>query len=157
MVFGVDRSKSRANKCIFHTIVCSITQTQMIPKWYTEWPWDILQVVWFLGWKVRVRVNSNVAWVWTLECLPVINPLTANCRIYPSQQEYCIRQLPDISSDICLDHTCTWRQEYFVHVYGVYNFFLKFDFDQKKPWRRDYFFMAVKGLIVLLLILLVLL
>jgi len=47
------------------------------------------------------------------------NRLTAKCRIYPSQQEYCIRQLPDISGDICLDYIGTWRQEYFVS--GVYN------------------------------------
>jgi len=58
-----------------------------------------------------------------------INPLTANCRIYPVQQEYCVRQLPDISGDICLDHIGTWRQEYFIS--GVYNL-KKFDFDQKK-------------------------
>jgi len=49
-----------------------------------------------------------------------INPVTANCQIYPAQQEYCVRQLPDISGDICLDHIGTWRQEYFVS--GVYNF-----------------------------------
>ena len=49
-----------------------------------------------------------------------VNPLTANCRIYPAQQEYCIRQLPHISGYICLVHIGTWRQEYFVSV--VYNF-----------------------------------
>ena len=55
-----------------------------------------------------------------------VNPLAAKCRIYPAQQEYCVRQLPDISGDICLDYIGTWRQEYFVS--GVYK---KFDFDQK--------------------------
>jgi len=69
----------------------------------------------------------------------VFNPLTAKCRIYPEQQEYCVRQLPDISGDICLDYIGTWRQEYFVS--GVYNF-KKFDFDKK----GTIFFMAVKGL-----------
>jgi len=49
-----------------------------------------------------------------------INRLTAKCRIYPAQQEYCVRQLPDISGDICLDYIGTWPQEYFVS--GVYNF-----------------------------------
>jgi len=58
----------------------------------------------------------------------IFNPLTANCRIYPAQQEYCIRQLLDISGDICLVHIGTWRQEYFVS--GVYNY-KKFDFDKK--------------------------
>ena len=48
------------------------------------------------------------------------NPLTAKCRIYPAQQEYCVRQLPDISGDICLDYIGTWRHKYFVS--GVYNF-----------------------------------
>ena len=45
--------------------------------------------------------------------------LTAKCRIYPAQQEYCVCQLPDISGDICLNYIGTWRQEYFVS--GVYN------------------------------------
>jgi len=40
----------------------------------------------------------------------VFNPLTAKCRIYPAQQEYCVRQQPDISSDICLDYFGTWRR-----------------------------------------------
>ena len=48
-----------------------------------------------------------------------INPLTAKCRIYLTQQEYCVHHLPDISGDICLDYIGTWRQEYFVS--GVYN------------------------------------
>ena len=47
------------------------------------------------------------------------------------QQEYCVRQLPDISSDICLDYIGTWRHKYFVS--GVYNFKNKFAFDQKTP------------------------
>jgi len=47
-----------------------------------------------------------------------VNPLTANCRIYLAQQEYCVRQLPDISGDICLDYIGTWRQEYFVAGVG---------------------------------------
>ena len=47
-----------------------------------------------------------------------INPLTAKCRIYPAQQEYCIRQLADISGNICLDYIGTWRHKYFVS--GVY-------------------------------------
>jgi len=38
-----------------------------------------------------------------------VNPLTAKCRIYPAQQEYCVRQLPDISGDICLDYIGTWH------------------------------------------------
>jgi len=59
-----------------------------------------------------------------------INRLTAKCWIYPAQQEYCVRQLPDISGDICLDYIGNWRQEYFVS--GVYNL-KKFDFDQKTP------------------------
>jgi len=50
----------------------------------------------------------------------VINRLTAKCRIYLAQQEYCVRQLPDISGDICLDYIGIWRQEYFVS--GIYNF-----------------------------------
>jgi len=58
----------------------------------------------------------------------IINPLTAKCRIYPAQKEYCVRQLPDISGDICLDYGGTWWQEYFVS--GIYNL-KKFDFDQK--------------------------
>jgi len=40
--------------------------------------------------------------------ISVINPLTAKCRIYPAQQEYCVRQLPDISGDIWLDFIGTW-------------------------------------------------
>jgi len=53
-------------------------------------------------------------------CSPMpINPLTTKCRIYPAQQEYFVRQLPDISGDICLDYIGTWWQEYFVS--GVYN------------------------------------
>jgi len=39
--------------------------------------------------------------------------------IYPAQQEYCLRQLPDISGDICLDYIGTWRHKYFVS--GIYN------------------------------------
>ena len=50
---------------------------------------------------------------------PTFNHLTAKCRIYPAQQEYCVRQLLDIYGDICLDYIGTWRQEYFVS--GVYN------------------------------------
>jgi len=55
-----------------------------------------------------------------LNTLGLVNPLTAKCRIYPAQQEYCVRQLPDISGDISLEYIGTWRQEYFVS--GVYNF-----------------------------------
>jgi len=36
----------------------------------------------------------------TLRYINVLNPLTAKCRIYPVQQEYCVRQLPYISGDI---------------------------------------------------------
>jgi len=45
--------------------------------------------------------------------------LNRQCRIYPAQQEYCVRQLPDISGDICLDYIGTWRYKYFVS--GIYN------------------------------------
>jgi len=48
-----------------------------------------------------------------------LTSVSAKCRIYPAQQEYCVRQLPDISGDICLVYIGTWRQEYFVS--GVYN------------------------------------
>jgi len=38
--------------------------------WSSKWPWDIVQVIWFwlerLKVKVRIRVNSNMAWVRTL-------------------------------------------------------------------------------------------
>ena len=55
------------NKCIFHTNVWRITQKRMFKL---DIAWDILQVTWF--WverskvNVRVRVNSNTAWVRTL-------------------------------------------------------------------------------------------
>ena len=47
----------RVNKYIFHTIVRQHNSkkelSQSVQTSYSEWPWDILQVVWFGGWKVK--------------------------------------------------------------------------------------------------------
>ena len=47
--------------CLFVCLsVCSVTQnkwSQSVQTWYREWPWDILQVTWFWGRKVNVRVS----------------------------------------------------------------------------------------------------
>ena len=77
------------------------------------------------SWRWLVMSPSKCRWIAVLVCkmnlltLWPFNPLTAKCRIYPVQQEYCVRQLPDISGDISLEYIGTWRQEYFVS--GVYN------------------------------------
>jgi len=66
----------------------------------------------------------------TIHLLYLFNPLTAKCRIYPAQQEYCVRQLPDISGDICLDLLVPCD----INILSLtYIIFKKFDFDQKTP------------------------
>jgi len=43
--------------CLF---VRSITLKQIVQSWCGEWPWDILEVTWFWGWKVTVRITFKV-------------------------------------------------------------------------------------------------
>jgi len=88
--------------------------------------------------------RSNICQVYRV----VLGLLTAKCRIYPAHEEYCVRQLPDISGDICLYYIGTWRQEYFLSLaYSAY-IIKKVWFWPRKPMAYGLFFMAVKGLIV---------
>jgi len=77
-----------------------------------------------------------------MNCLSKFNPLTAKCRIYPAQQEYCLCQLLDISGDLCLDYIGTWRQDILSLAYKILK---KFDFDQKTPGVVTIFSWRLRG------------
>ena len=74
---------------------------------------ESLNALWFIIYIVVSEYVIDIFNIYNTEALHLH-------RTYPEQQEYCVRQLPDISGDICLDYISTWRQEYFVS--GIYNF-----------------------------------
>jgi len=48
--------RSRSHTCFFTLIVGAYLKnewSQSVQIWYREWPWDILEVTWFWGWKVK--------------------------------------------------------------------------------------------------------
>jgi len=42
--------------------------SQSVQTWYREWPWDILEVMWFWSWKVsrRSRLGLGLTAIWRL-------------------------------------------------------------------------------------------